>query len=495
MPTQAPSPADNDRTDLDLPMRTALSLLPLLAAGALLPSCGEGAARPNVLLVTLDTTRPDRMSVYGGKAQVPTLERIASEGARFERCVSTAGITPMSHAAILSGLNNYSHGLRVFHSDKAGFQLPDAVETLPEKLKAAGYRTGARVSSYPVSEFYRLDQGFEDFSTGGVEAEDLDLSHQQKHETQFDQSGVTSTQRRGDRTVDEALAWLEQGGDQPWMLWVHMFDVHDTSVVPPAEFAAARGITYPSPDEPIRGMASHQWRDRMYDPELEWMDAQLARVAEYLDRTGQWDNTVVVVTADHGQGLLDGLERHGWVKHRLLYDWSIRVPLLVRAPGMPKGEVVSKQVRTIDIVPTVLQLCDLPGSPVLEGASVVDLWQGAQESQPRVAYADALNLYDDHSPRAKNLPPGQYDNLYAATDGEWKFVWHEREPENSELYHLTEDPGEVNNLYASQKDSEPAVRLKRWLEARNPQEVRPQEETSGPSGAALNQLGYGGDEE
>ncbi|MDA0947321.1 MAG: sulfatase [Planctomycetota bacterium] len=476
-------------------MRTALSPLLLLAAGALLPSCGDGQARPNVLLVTLDTTRPDRMSVYGGKAQVPTLERIAGEGVRFERCVSTAGITPMSHAAILSGLNNYSHGLRVFHSDKAGFQLPDSVETLPEKLKAAGYRTGARVSSYPVSTNKKLDQGFEDFSTGGVEAEDLDLSHQQKHETQFDQSGVTSTQRRGDRTVDEALAWLEKGGDQPWMLWVHMFDVHDTSVVPPAEFAAARGITYPSPDEPIRGMASHQWRDRMYDPELEWMDAQLARVADYLDRTGQWDNTVVVVTADHGQGLLDGLERHGWVKHRLLYDWSIRVPLLVRAPGMPQGEVVSKQVRTIDIVPTILQLCDLPGSPVLEGASVVDLWQGAEESQPRVAYADALNLYDDHSPRAKALPPGQYDNLYVATDGEWKFVWHEREPENSELYHLTEDPGEVNNLYAAQKDSEAAVRLRKWLEARNPQEVRPQEETSGPSGAALNQLGYGGDEE
>ena len=171
-----------DQRPARFPTRTRGLRALTAALAALASSCGgEVPARPNVLLVTLDTTRPDRMSVYGGGASVPTIERIAREGARFERCVSTAGITPMSHAAILSGLNNYSHGLRVFHSDRAGFQLPDAVETLPEKLRAAGYRTGARVSSYPVSEFYRLNQGFDDFSTGGVAAEDLDLSHQQKH--------------------------------------------------------------------------------------------------------------------------------------------------------------------------------------------------------------------------------------------------------------------------------------------------------------------------
>ena len=184
------------------------------------------------------------------------------------------------------------------------------------------------------------DLGFDDFSTGGVAAEDLDLSHQQKHQTQFDQSGVTSTQRRGDRTVDEALSWLEEGGDDPWMLWVHMFDVHDTSLVPPAEFAAERGITYPATDEPIRGMASHQWRDRMYDPEMEWMDAQLARIAAHLDATGEWDNTVVIITADHGQGLLDGLADLRYPFAKALATTALsRVVVLRTHPGCSASEL------------------------------------------------------------------------------------------------------------------------------------------------------------
>lgn len=471
------------------PRRNSLVLVgPLLLA---LGACGASDSRPNVLLITLDTTRPDHMSVYGGSAQVPALQRIATEGARFDRCLSTAGITPMSHAAILSGLNNYNHGLRVFHSDKAGFRLPQEISTLPEQLQASGYQTAASVSSYPVSEFYALNQGFDSFSTGSVAATELDLSHQQKHETSFDESGRTSTQRRGDLTVNEALTWLDGAAGSPWMLWVHMFDVHDTSVVPPQSFSAQRGIQYPPPGTPIKGALAHQWRDRMYDPELEWMDLQIQRIIDQLEAAGEWDNTIVVVTADHGQGLSDGLERHGWAKHRLLYDWSIHVPLLIRAPGMPGATTVTSQVRTIDIVPTILELVDLGSSAPLDGASVVPLWRGKTESQPRVAYADALNLLDDHSPKEKNLPPHQFDNLFAACDGVWKYVWHQTSPEHSELYHLAEDPLELRNLYALEHPE--AKRLHGWLSERKPERVSPPSETGdGPSGDALDALGYGG---
>jgi arylsulfatase A-like enzyme len=198
------------------------------------------------------------------------------------------------------------------------------------------------------------------------------------------------------------------------MLWVHMFDVHDTSVVPPQAFSAKRGVQYPPEGTRIKGDMGHVWRDRMYDPELEWMDLQIQRIIDQLEAQGEWDNTIVVVTADHGQGLLDGLERHGWGKHRLLYDWSIQVPLLIRAPGMPAGKQVSEQVRTVDVVPTVLELLDLGSSSELDGSSLSGLWNGKTEAEARIAYADALNLLDDHSPKERNLPPHQYDNLFAA---------------------------------------------------------------------------------
>lgn len=468
----------------------ALTLLVL----SLISACSNPDQRPNVLLITLDTTRPDHLSVYGGQAKVPALERIADEGARFDRCISTAGITPMSHAAILTGLNNYNHGLRVFHSDKAGFRLADEITTLPEQLKANGYQTAATVSSYPVSEFYRLNQGFDMFSTGGVAAGELDLSHQQKHQTSFDQEGLTNTQRRGDLTVSEALDWLDGAAGKPWMLWVHMFDAHDTSVVPPQAFSAKRGIEYPAPGTPIKGDLGHQWRNRMYDPELEWMDLQIQRIIDQLEKQGDWENTIVLVTADHGQGLIDGLKRHGWAKHRLLYDWSIHVPLLIRAPGMAAGQRIGAQVRTIDLVPTVLELLDLGSRTKLDGSSLLPLWRGESEPQRRMAYADALNLLDDHSPKEKNLPPHQYDNLFAASDGPWKYVWHQTQPEHSELYHLAQDPLESENLY--RPDHPEAQRLHAWLMERKPDRVQAMgESVDGPNASTLRAMGYGGDEE
>ena len=449
-------------------------------------------AKPNVLLITLDTTRPDRLGCYGhAPARTPAIDELAREGTRFERAISTAGLTPMSHASILSGLDNPRHGLRVFHSKEAGHRLRESVHTLPELLAPRGYRTAAFTSAYPVSEAYNLQQGFQTFDSG-VDTSALDLSGQQRHETQWADVRGTSTQRRGDATTDAALAWLDQNltGD-PFCMWVHYFDAHDFSIVPPKEWSAARGVVYPDASELDR-RDQLQWRERLYDPELSFIDEQIARILTRLERAGALENTVVVITADHGQGLSDGLRNHRWMKHRLLYDWCVRVPLIVRGPGVAAG-VVPTQVRTIDIVPTLLELLDVPAKDELDGRSLVPLFRGERETEPRLAYSDALNLYDTHSPRAAALPPGQYDNLYALQDGRWKLVWHEREPAQSELYDLAADPQELDNLYSP--DHPEARRLEAVLVARQVTRVTP--EGSGdddPNAAALQALGYGGDD-
>ncbi|MEM9799091.1 MAG: sulfatase [Planctomycetota bacterium] len=473
----------------------------LRAAGllfaALAASCGGGGGeteRMNVLLITLDTTRPDRISCYGGRpGMTPSIDEIAADGVRFERAVATAGITPMSHSSILTGLNNYEHGMRVFYSDEVSHRLKDSVDTLPEILGAKGYSTVARVSSYPVSKAYNLDQGFDDFESG-VDLGELDLSRQQRHQTAWDTSGRSSTQRRGDFTTDSAIAWLdENGSDGPWCMWLHMFDVHDYSIVPPAEFAAARGIEYPNP-EATKGGASLQWRETMYDPELAFMDVQIARLRAWLRENGQDEKTIIVITSDHGQGLTDGKERHGWMKHRLLYDWCVQVPLIVRVPGLVSGGVVDAQVRTIDVLPTILEALQLPLASRVEGRSLVDLMLGEAEDEVRIAYADALNLYDTHAPRERALPPGQYDNLYMACDDRWKLIWHERNPDLSQLYDLESDPGETKNLYRA--DHPEAERLKAFLDEREATRVEAPESASGdPSAAALQSLGYGGEDE
>lgn len=451
----------------------------------------------NVLIVTLDTTRPDHMSCYGGQAGLtPTIDALAAEGVRFDRAISTAGITPMSHASILTGLNNYAHGMRVFYSPEVSHKLKDVVDTLPEMLQPFGYRTAARVSAYPVSKHYGLDQGFQDFESG-VDVEDLDLERQQRHETQWDTTGRTDTQRRGDLTTDSALAWLEaHGTEDPWCMWVHMFDVHDYSIVPPDDFMARFGLgPYPDPDARLGMEGMLRWREAVYDPELAFMDLQIARLRKWLEDNGQLENTIIVITADHGQGLREGLERHGWMKHRLLYDWCVRVPLIVRVPGMePAARVVDTQVRTIDVVPTVLEALGRPMRSPVEGQSLMGLMRGEAESEPRVAYADALNHYDHHSPPESALPPHQKDNLFMACDGRWKLIWHERNPEHSQLYDLLKDPKELQNLYAP--DHPRAQALLKFLMDRDAAAVEPPGSGgNAPNVAALNQLGYGGDED
>jgi arylsulfatase A-like enzyme len=434
----------------------------------LLGACGGEEPRPrNVLLVTLDTTRADRLSCYdAAHGKTPNLDALAAEGTRFDLAVSTASVTPVSHAAILTGLYNHAHGLRVLFGD-GGYRLAVTTETLATVLAAQGFRTLAVHSAFPVSRFYGLTRGFavcDDIEGQMVE---------QGGEARWD---VARFQRRSDETT-ELVAKLDAAdlGSAPFFLWVHYWDPHDVARLPPGvterEARAAQGKSSVQP---------------FYAEEVTFVDASLGRLFDELRRRGVYDDTLILVVADHGQGLMD----HGWGAHRLLYQEQIRVPLIVRVPGVRTQPVVSELVRTVDLFPTVLDYLGLAPRAV-SGRSLRPLLEGAPDA-PRTAFADQLNGYDANAGMLRERPLDDF--LYAVIDGGWKLIYRPRHFDASELYHLADDPREEHDLFREQPAE--ARRLLELLARERPWVAEPftpiVEAEAAAARAALDQLGYTG---
>jgi len=441
---------------------------------------GGGVAKDlkkhNVLLVTLDTTRVDYLSCYdASKGELtPNFDAVAADAVRFEFAIAQSAGTPMSHASILSGLNPYQHGVRVI-SAAGGYKLSPQISTLTTVLKQHGWATGAFLSAFTVSEYYGFDNGFDTFDNGLTQdaetiVEDIEGGHRRWDQRRH--------QRRSDATIDRALEWLQAGRSQPFFMWLHLWDPHDRMVLPP-EDVLARFVT--------PGMAEDDRKRAIYRAECHYMDAQFGRLLKALRASGQYDDTVLAIVADHGQGL----GQHDWWSHRLLYQEDVHVPMLMRVPGWPTGKVVSELVRTIDIYPTVLESIglDLPAS--IPGKSLRGLVQGKTEPA-RLAYADQINKYDLVSVSISRRRPKD-DLLYCAMDRTWKLIYRYSYPDDSELYNLAEDPHELNNLFARHPDQ--VQRLKAVLDECNGYVTAPFTDADLPDFAtlqALESLGYVG---
>jgi arylsulfatase A-like enzyme/Tfp pilus assembly protein PilF len=362
---------------------------------------------PDVLFVTIDTLRADRVGAYGyGSAETPALDRLAREGVLVKDAVAQIPQTRPSHASIFTGRYPFEHGIQ----DNSSPPLPATFPTLATHLRRAGYDTAAFIGAYPVARPSGLDQGFTTFDDpfGAGEAATMREAR---------------SERRGAEVVDHALAWLAKPRREPFFVWVHLFDPHAPYEPPP----------------PFR----QRFARRPYDGEVAYADAQVARLLSWLDRTGRRRDTLVVVTSDHGEGLGE----HGESEHMLLvYDSTLRVPLLLSWPGrLPAGARVEGQFRSVDLLPTVLDLLGLPAASA-SGVSRAAVLRGGGRIPDNESYAESLygSLHYGYAP------------LRALRGEGWKYV----EAPRAELYRLAGDPGETKNLLDARPQVATAMRAR-----------------------------------
>ena len=401
----------------------------------------DGTAQPiprvphSLLLVTLDTTRADRLQPYDDRYTTPALQRLADDGIVMQQAVAVSPLTLPTHASLLTGLYPPEHGIR----SNGRHRLGDSVQTLAEYFAERGDRTAAFLSAAVLERRYGLHQGFElyDDSLEGGKADEARMI----------------SERRADATVDRALAWLETVPEgQRFFLWVHLFDPH-ASYDPPSPHREAY------PDEPYQG-------------EIHFMDAQIGRLLEHR-RLADPKATAVSVIADHGESL----GQHGEATHGLLaYDATLHIPWILRLPGGPQGLSWNEPVSQVDMLPTLLEAqgMDFDRSAV-SGVSLLPF--APSDDSPRTLYAesfDPLFLYGWHP-------------LEVARRGPWKFI----DAPTPELYHLPDDPDETTNVYGRQRGTarDLALHLASFRDAA-PVEAEEQLPLDAETRAKLESLGY-----
>jgi arylsulfatase A-like enzyme/Flp pilus assembly protein TadD len=363
-----------------------------LVCAVLLGSCSKPAR--TVILITLDTTRADRLGCYGYRqGHTPVLDGLAGEAVLFEQAHAPVPVTLPSHTSMFTGEYPPLHGVRY----NGMFHVADATVTLAERLKDAGFRTGAIPAAYPVARETGLAQGFEVYRDLFAETEG---------------KLPVGSERKAEQVTQLGMEWLRGVGEGRAFLWLHYFDPH-APYAPPFPYSA-------------------QFRERPYDGEVAYMDQALGTLVSELKAMGRWDDAVVLVAGDHGEGLYE----HGEVAHSdLVYQSTIHVPLLVKAPGA-RPRRVPDPVSLVDVAPTLLELAGLKPPP-MAGRSLVPALRG-KALPPRPLYFESL---------ADSLLYG-WSPLEGVRRGSWKYI----RSSTPELYDLGSDPGERTDRSRTDRD-------------------------------------------
>ncbi len=357
----------------------------------------------NVLLITLDTTRADRVGVYGSETtKTPRLDQLAQRGTVFERAYAAAPLTLPSHATMLTGLWPPEHGIPA--NGENG--LDESIPTVAEIFANGGYDTAAFVAAFVLDARFGLNRGFkvydDDLSSATLSGEELDRYRDGRH------------------VVAAAETWLKRrrrtGSGQPFFCWMHLYDPHDPYV-------------------PHRDEFSDEYDTHLYDGEVAYVDLLVGRMLDQLKQTGETERTVVVVTADHGESLGEhGESTHGY----MLHESTLHVPLLVFDPRriLSGGQRVSATVSLVSLFSTLLDSAGI-AHPKTSGQSLWPAVQG-ESVAPQVCYSMTDEPYRE----------ALWSPLRSIVTERWRYVRTTR----PELYDLTQDPHETVNLADQQPD-------------------------------------------
>ena len=355
-------------------------------------AAAEPPARPlNVLLISIDTCRPDHLSAYAsGHAATPNIDAVARGGVLFRQAYTTNPLTLPAHTSMLTGVTPLVHGVHDNNNDR----LAASVVTLAERLHGDGLATAAFIGAFVLDSQFGLARGFDVYDD--------------RFKVPVGAGYASYAERRADEVSRGAIAWLEQHREAPFFLFVHYFDPHQP-YVPPAPFDA-------------------RYADAPYDGEIAFTDQEIGHLLDALARLRLADSTLVVITGDHGQAFGEhGEEMHGF----LVYQPTIRVPLIMRAPGGRRGAVVDEPVSLVDVVPTVLALRGMAVPPELEGRDLSALVSGrGQPPPPHDLYFECVVPAEYGCTAIRGLVRGRWKYLRSAT---------------SALYDLSDDPGETRD--------------------------------------------------
>lgn len=372
----------------------------LLAVLALSGACRRGGGIPdasgyNLLLITLDTTRADRIGAFGdSRAQTPHLDRLARAGIRFDQAHTSVPLTLPAHATLLTGREPPAHQVR----NNGTYILRPEETTLAEVFKTAGFSTQALIAAYVLEGKFGLNQGFDGYDDM-LNVKDL--------------SGNYRSEIPADQVHAKFLRWLERKPNSPFFCWVHFYDPHA-----PYQAPATFGDLFPN--DPYRG-------------EIAFMDEYIGRIVQTLDERGLLKRTLVVVAGDHGEGFGEHAESGHGV---FCYEEMLRVPLIFYQPNLFSGKrIVSRPVGLVDVLPTILEMYRLQPPAKVQGHSFAPLLTSARE----VAEPDAGRYFES----MQGMEEMNWAPLTGILRGSFKYI---SLPE-PELYDLQADPGELQNLY------------------------------------------------
>src|SRR5438309_9334724 len=385
----------------------------LLTSSFAVGNAAQAATPANVVFITIDTLRPDHLGCYGDKQiRTPNIDALAADGIRFERAYAAVPVTLPSHTVIFTGTYPMLSGVHDFAANKLSPNQP----TLASVLKENGYTTGAIIGSAVLDSRFGLNHGF-------------DFYYDHFDFNRLQESNLDEMERPGNVVANLTLDWLSNNYQKKFFLWMHLYDPH-YPYRPPAPY-------------------SEEYRDRPYDGEIAFADAQVGRLIEFLKNKGLYRNTLIVLGGDHGESLGEhGENTHGF----FIYNATLHVPLIFHLPGGVHTKTVANLVNLADLMPTVLAALNIQIPEQVQGQNLLSIISPKKEDNARSLYAETF------------LPRLHFN--WSELRGVETENYHFIDAPKPELYDLRKDPGETHNLFAEKKavTEEMRVRLAKLIQ-------------------------------